>query len=76
MSFADKMARESRLLTNLVNWMESHGEVLSERTRSNHYVGVRIRTIRWHERVYTAVEIDEPDDFLLIEKLMEKHQND
>lgn len=25
---------------------------------------------------YTAVEIDEPDDFLLIEKLMEKHQND
>ena len=58
MSFADKMARESRLLTNLVNWMESHGEVLSERIRSNHYVGVRIRTIRWHERVYTVVEID------------------
>ena len=25
---------------------------------------------------YTAVEIDEPDDFLLIEKLMEKHRND
>ena len=25
---------------------------------------------------YTAVEIDEPGDFLLIEKLMEKHQND
>ena len=25
---------------------------------------------------YTAVEIDEPDDFLLIEKLMEKHMND
>lgn len=25
---------------------------------------------------YTSVEIDEPDDFLLIEKLMEKHQND
>ncbi len=25
---------------------------------------------------YTAVEIDEPDDFLLIEKLMEKHEND
>ena len=25
---------------------------------------------------YTAVEIDEPDDFLLIERLMEKHQND
>jgi len=25
---------------------------------------------------YTAVEIDEPDDFLLIEKLMEKHNND
>jgi len=25
---------------------------------------------------YTAVEIDEPDDFLIIEKLMEKHNND
>ena len=25
---------------------------------------------------YTAVEIDEPDDFLLIEKLMEKHKDD
>ncbi len=25
---------------------------------------------------YTAVEIDEPDDFLLLERLMEKHQND
>lgn len=25
---------------------------------------------------YTAVEIDEPDDFLLIERLMEKHKND
>jgi N-acylneuraminate cytidylyltransferase len=25
---------------------------------------------------YTAVEIDEPDDFILIEKLMEKYQDD
>lgn len=25
---------------------------------------------------YTAVEIDEPDDFLVLEKLMEKHKND
>ena len=25
---------------------------------------------------YTAVEIDEPNDFLIIEKLMEKHKND
>ena len=25
---------------------------------------------------YTAYEIDEPDDFLIIEKLMERHQND
>ena len=44
MNIADKMERESRLLANLVSWMESHGEVLSDRSRSNHYVGVRIRT--------------------------------
>lgn len=25
---------------------------------------------------YTSVEIDEPDDFLIIEKLMDKHKND
>ena len=25
---------------------------------------------------YTSVEIDEPDDFIIIEKLMEKHKND
>lgn len=25
---------------------------------------------------YTALEIDEPDDFMIIEKLMEKHKND
>ena len=25
---------------------------------------------------YTAAEIDEPDDFIIIEKLMEKHKND
>ena len=36
MNIADKMERESRLLANLVSWMESHGEVLSDRSLSNH----------------------------------------
>ena len=54
----EKMKREARLLGNLVNWMVSHGEVLREQIRSNAYTGVRIRTIRWSGRVYTAVEVD------------------
>jgi hypothetical protein len=58
MNIADKMERESRLLANLVSWMETHGEVISDRSQSNSYVGVRIRTIRWHGRTYTAVDID------------------
>ena len=58
MNIADKMERESRLLANLVSWMESHGEVLCDRSRSNYYTGVRIRTIRWRGRVYTVVDVD------------------
>ena len=58
MNIAEKMERESRLLANLVSWMEAHGEVLSDRSRSNYYTGVRIRTIRWRGRVYTAVDVD------------------
>ena len=58
MNIADKMERESRLLANLVSWMETHGEVISNRSQSNSYVGVRIRTIRWHGRTYTAIDID------------------
>ena len=58
MNYADKTERESLLLTNLVSWMESHGEVLSDRSRSNYYAGVRIRTIRWRGRVYTAIDVD------------------
>ena len=54
----DKMKREARLLGNLVNWMVSHGEVLREQIWSSAYTGVRIRTIRWGGRVFTAVEVD------------------
>ena len=58
MDFAEKMKREDRLLANLVRWMETHGEVLSDQSRSNYYTEVRIRTIRWRGRVYTAVDVD------------------
>ena len=54
----EEMEREARLLANLVNWMVSHGEVIREQTRSNAYTGVRVRSVRWHGRVYTVVEVD------------------
>ena len=41
MNIAEKMERESRLMGNIADWMEKHGEVLSDRQRSNAYTGVR-----------------------------------
>lgn len=35
MNYADKMEQENRLKTNLAEWMLRHGEVLSDRSRSN-----------------------------------------
>jgi hypothetical protein len=58
MNYADKMERESRLMGNIADWMEKHGEVLSDRQRSNAYTGVRIREIRWRGRTYRIVDVD------------------
>ena len=58
MNIAEKMERESRLMGNIADWMEKHGEVLSDRQRSNAYTGVRIREIRWQGRDYQIVDVD------------------
>ena len=58
MNYADKMEREARLMTNLSDWMEKHGNVLSDRQRSNAYCGVRIREIDWRGNRYTVVDVD------------------
>ena len=46
-NYADKMEQEARLKGNLAEWMEKHGNVLSDRQRSNAYTGVRILEVRW-----------------------------
>ena len=58
MNIADKMERESRLKGSIADWMEKHGEVLSDRQRSNAYTGVRIREIRWCGNTYRIVDVD------------------
>ena len=58
MNIADKMEMESRLMTNLADWMEKHGKVLSDRLQSNAYTGVRIREIIWHGSTYQIVDVD------------------
>ena len=58
MNIADKMEMESRLMGNIAGWMEKHGEVLSDRQRSNAYTGVRIREIAWRGHTYRIVEVD------------------
>ena len=58
MNIADKMEREARLMSNLADWMEKHGTVLSDRQRSNAYTGVRILEIRWRGSDWRIVEVD------------------
>lgn len=58
MNMAAKMEMESRLMSNLADWMENHGTVLSDRQRSNAYTGVRIREIRWHGQVFKIIDVD------------------
>lgn len=58
MNIADKMEMESRLMGNIAEWMETHGEVLSDRQRSNAYTGVRIREILWRGNRYSILDVD------------------
>ena len=58
MNIADKMERESRLMSNIADWMEKHGDVLSDWQRSNAYTGVRIMEVRWRGSDWRIVEVD------------------
>ena len=58
MNIADKMERESRLMTKLASWMQAHGDTLSDMQRSNAYTGVRIREIRWRGHTFRIVDVD------------------
>lgn len=58
MNYAEKMLMESNLMGNLADWMEAHGTVLSDRSRSNAYVGLRIREIAWRGNTYEVVDVD------------------
>ena len=57
-NYADKMEQEARLKGNLAEWMEKHGNVLSDRQRSNAYAGVRILEVRWRGSDWRIVEVD------------------
>ena len=58
MNIADKMEMESRLMSNLADWMEEHGTVLSDRQRSNAYTGIRILEVRWRGTDWRIIEVD------------------
>ena len=58
MNYADKMEQEARLMSRLADWMEKHGEVLSDRQRSNAYTGVRIREVIWRGIRYEIIDVD------------------
>lgn len=58
MDYADRMERQERLKTNLAEWMLRHGEVLSDRSRSNEYAGVRIAEVLWRGIRWEITEVD------------------
>ena len=58
MNIAEKMEQEARLMTNLADWIGKHGNVLSDRQRSNAYCGVRIREIDWRGNRCEVVDVD------------------
>lgn len=58
MNIADKMEMEARLMSNLADWMEKHGRVLSDRSQSNAYTGVRVREIHWRGRSFGIIDVD------------------
>jgi len=58
MNFTDRMHSELKLMTNIADWMASHGEILSDWSRSSFYAFVRIRRIRWQGRVYDVIDVD------------------
>ena len=58
MNIAEKMERESRLMSRLADWMEKHGQILYYKQRSNAYTGVRIREIAWRGRLYRIIDVD------------------
>ena len=58
MNIAEKMERESRLMSRLADWMEKHGQILYDKQRSNAYTGVRIREIAWRGRLYRIIDVD------------------
>ena len=58
MNYTEKMEREEHLKTNLAEWMLRHGEVLSDRSRSNEYVGVRMAEVFWRGMKWEITEVD------------------
>ena len=58
------------MMENGACYINSVGNILRDKNRLSGKISV------FEMPEYTAVEIDEPDDFLLIEKLMEKHKDD
>ena len=58
MDYAERMYRKSHLMGNLADWMISHGTVLSDRSQSNEYVGIRIVEVLWRGQKWEIIEVD------------------
>lgn len=58
MNWNEKEAIRNNLLQNLADFMILHGEVKSDRQRSNYYCCVRIIELTWRGIPFTITEVD------------------
>ena len=54
----EKSQIADRLRANVGEWINSHGEVIFENSRSNEYVGMEIKKIKWQDRIYRIIWVD------------------
>lgn len=45
-------------MSNLADWMASHGTILSDRSQHNEYVCVRIVEVLWRNQKWEIIEVD------------------
>ena len=54
----EKSQIADRLRANVGEWINSHGEVIFENSRSNEYEGMTIKKIKWQDRIYRIIWVD------------------
>jgi hypothetical protein len=58
MNWNEKEAIKDKLRNNLADFMIRHGEVISDRERSNYYCCIRMVELTWRNERFLITEVD------------------